>query len=147
MLHWVVGYGLSLHIIGKIIMQDSMCIKCGTKIQSWVRSDTIRCKICGAIYEVEDSTVGDQTVEYTYKFVGFHCIHSSSLESCDNICPASHMYCKDHTSDSSFEAANNSIRYAEERLEIVKETLTQMEESKKTWLIQEVSGIDEDNSV
>jgi hypothetical protein len=128
-------------------MQDSMCIKCGTKIQCWSYRESIKCKCCGALYEIENKDVGDQEIEFTYKFLGFKCIYSSALDSCDNTCPAPQMFCKEHTSDDSFAAAKKSIEYAENRLELAKETLNQMEESKKTWLIQEVSGIDEDSSV
>jgi len=99
------------------------------------------------LYEIESKDVGDHQIDFTYKFIGFKCVYSSALEGCDNTCPAPHMYCKEHTSDASFESARKSIQYAENRLELAKETLQQMEESKKTWLIQEVSGIDEDSSV
>ena len=128
-------------------MQSASCIKCGTVFQMWVRSDTIKCKECGATYEVEDSVLGDQHVEYSYKFVGFSCMHSSAMTTCDNKCPASNMYCKEHIGDEYFATANNSIEYAEKRLIEAKEKLERLEESKKIYLIQEVSGIDEDNSV
>ena len=128
-------------------MKDTTCIKCGCLIQQWVRSDNIKCKQCGALYKLSSSDAQDQAIEYSYDFVGFNCIHSSISGDCDKFCPAPRMYCKEHVSDESFENINKQISYAEDRVKALKEDLECMQDSKKTWLIQKVSGIDEDSSV
>jgi len=135
---------MTLQVTGKINMQNAECEKCGEIILSWVYSDIITCGTCGAIYNVSASTMEDQYIQYEFEFVEFQCMQKSIAESCNNYCPAPGMYCKEHTSDKAFKDANNSIRYSEERLATAKEKLELMEESKKTWLIQEMSGIEDD---
>lgn len=127
-------------------MQDSTCEKCGIEIQIWKRADTIRCKNCGALYDIISSELQDQHIDYVFNFIEFRCINVAALKDCDNACPAPGMYCKEHVSDTSFTSVRSSISYATQRLADAKEILERMEESKKTWLIQEVSGIDEQDS-
>lgn len=134
---------MTLQVIGKIEMQCPICEKCGTKIQVWKHADIIKCKECGALYELITSKLQEQHIDYEFNFTGFRCINTSSLEACDNICPAPGMYCREHTSDESFVAVRSSINYAVKRLANAKENLDKMKESRKIWLIQEVSGIDE----
>jgi hypothetical protein len=137
---------VTLQVIGKIAMQDPVCEKCSTKIPIWKRDNIIKCRECGAFYTIIDSELQDQHIDYSFNFVGFKCINITNFQGCDNICPAPGMYCREHVSDSNFITAKNSITYAIERLADAKENLKRMEESKKTWLIQEVSGIDEQNN-
>ena len=53
------------------------------------------------------------------------------------------MYCEEHLKDEDFETARNSISYTRGRLQVADQMLERMEESKKIWLIQKVSGIDD----
>jgi len=139
---------MTLQVTGKINMQSVECEKCGTVIQQWVYSDIITCSSCGAIYNVTQSELVDQYVKYEFEFTEFQCMHKTISESCQNACPAPGMYCREHVSDDAFKEAHNSIKYAEERLEAANDKLELMKESKKTWLIQEVSGIgDEQDDV
>jgi len=128
-------------------MGDAMCIRCGITLKVYKQSAVIKCKECGAVYNLTERKLNDENVELDYDFAGFNCIHTTYDSTCSNACPAAQMYCKEHTSDESFESAKSSIGYAEKSLEAAKDVLEKMEESKKTWLIQEVSGIDEDNSI
>jgi hypothetical protein len=138
---------MTIIIAGKITMQNATCEKCGSVIQLWTCENIIRCNSCGAIYNVSTTELKDQYVEFTFNFVEFQCMHSNISGNCTTKCPAPEMYCKDHTSDEAFKDANNNISYCEDRLLIAKEKLQKMEESKKIWLIEEVSGINENNII
>ena len=127
-------------------MQDTICEKCRATIKIWTKSNKIKCRECGSLYELESSESGDQHINYVFSFVGFECIHSALSSACNNLCPAPGMFCKEHVSDESFKAIENSISYVAQRLVTAEATLEQMKESKKTWLIQEVSGINEQDS-
>jgi ribosomal protein S27E len=132
---------LSLKVSGRISMQDTDCIKCDNLIRLFARSDTIRCDNCGATYNFVDSTNGDQHIEFMYEFVEFRCV-LGGMEKCHNPCPAPSMFCKEHVSDESFKRTNSELQYAEKRIGEVKEKIRRMEESKKVWIIQKLSGID-----
>lgn len=137
------GSLMTLHITGRISLQDSKCEKCDSTIQVWKKTDSIKCKHCGALYEITSTDISSENLSFTYDFISFKCVHSDISGPCENSCPAPGMYCKEHVSDKSFKGAKDSIKYAEVRLQDAKDTLERMEESKKTWLIQEVSGLDE----
>lgn len=135
-------------LIGKIAVQDADCEVCTNTIRLYNRSDTVICANCGAKYDLETSTMHDQHIEYEYKRDGFCCIHSSLLEKCNNSCPSQFMYCEKHCNEKSLEQAEKNIKRAEISLEDTKEALQRMKESRKIWLIQKVSGINEqDDSV
>ncbi|KKL96795.1 hypothetical protein LCGC14_1840890 [marine sediment metagenome] len=133
---------MTLQITGKISLQSPICEKCGENIMLWAYSENISCTECGAVYHVSKSELKDQYMEYEFDFVEFQCIQKSITESCQNVCPAPSMFCKEHTSDESFKEAKNAIQYAMNRVATTKEKLKKMEESKKIHLIQKVSGID-----
>jgi len=144
-----------LTVTGKISMYDVTCIKCNGKISGYKILKEFICE-CGAKYDVNLTgnpkvlmgPKGDPTVEYLYNFLGFVCIHSSYSDRCENICPASFMYCKEHSDESSMDDIKKSIVYAEGNLNKIKESFERMQESRKTWLIKKVSGIDEqDDSI
>ena len=135
---------MTLQITGKINMQGTKCEKCGDVIHLWVYSNIITCGSCGSVYNVSSSFVEDQCIKYEFEFVEFKCMQKSISDSCQNPCPAPGMFCKEHTSDKSFKDADSALKYAKERLEAAKYKLETMRESKKTWLIQEVSGIGDD---
>jgi len=128
-------------------MQDGECIKCGETIRTWELQDSVRCKACGALYTLQDSALEGQHAEYTFEFAGFVCVYSRGLDDCSEPCPAPNMYCEKHTSEESFKYAKQSIEYAEKNLESAKENLEKMEESRKTWLIQKVSGIGDNDAI
>jgi len=139
---------VTLQVIGKIAMQDPTCEKCGTKIQIWKYTDTVKCKECGASYKLIVSELHDLHIDYEFEFAEFRCVNVTTFANCDNICPAPEMYCKEHVSDVSFDAVKSSINYAVKRLSDAKDNLERMEESKKIYLIQEVSGINgQDDSI
>lgn len=126
-------------------MQDSSCIKCGNRIYCKAQSSEAKCRACGATYELEKSDIDGQHISCSYKFVHYRCIYSSIMtESCNNVCPSSYMYCKEHISDDDFDSANRLITHTEQQLKTAVETLERMKESKRIWLIQEVSGIYDD---
>jgi hypothetical protein len=139
------GGELSLIVVGKIMIKDISCQHCGNFISMWARSDFIKCNMCGASYEVKKSTLKDQHVEYEFDFVGFQCIYNNVGSTCKNTCPSQGMYCEDHVSDKSFEKASSSISYFKKQVENAEERLEIMKESKKTWLILKLSGMEEDN--
>lgn len=127
-------------------MQDTICEKCSEKIKFSDEAKAVKCGNCGGVYEMNNNAIEGQLVERTYEFTGFQCIHSTYASKCQSECPAPGMYCKDHTSGDSFTSAEQTISYNQRRLEVSEEALEQMKESKRIWLIQEVSGINEQNS-
>lgn len=142
---------MTLTVIGKITMQNVqnvMCEKCGAIINLYNYAPIIRCDSCGASYNVSTSDMKDtQNMEFTFDFTGFQCMYKSFSSVCANKCPAPEMFCKEHTSDNAFKDAQTGIKYCKERLAEAEDRLRKMEESKKTWLIMEVSGLDEDDTV
>ena len=138
---------MSLKTVGKILTQDTNCIKCGSQLRIYGKPNEISCG-CGAHYGILCAEIVEQQVEMEYAFMGFICIHSTFSDSCKNSCPAPNMYCKDHCSDKAIESAKKEIDYAEQRVIQTKNKLAALEESKKTWLINEMSGLsDEDYTV
>jgi len=130
-------------VIGKIAMQDAQCIKCSESMKLYARSDVLRCDNCGSFYEQVGQQPGDQHIEFTYDFKNYRCTHTTYMDKCENECPAPYMYCLEHLKEENFNEAKRIIVSAEERVEHSKEILSRMEEAKKTWLIKEVSGIDD----
>lgn len=138
---------MEIAAIGTIHMQPTKCLRCDSKIHSsssMARSEGLNCSECGAHYEYTRRHLGKDQVDFHFKFSGFRCMKRKSFGSnCDNVCPGPGMYCEEHTDEKAFEEARNSIKYAEQRLEESKEEMKRMEESKRLWLVNEVSGIDE----
>ena len=118
------------------------CIKCAEPIKIYGRYDEVFCS-CGAHYTIMKAEIIDQQVDMEYTFMGFKCIYSSFSDHCQSPCPAPSMYCKKHCSDEAIETAKKDIDYSEQRLAQTKDKLYTLEESKKNWLIQEMSGLDE----
>jgi len=138
---------MTLIAVGKINIPNVMCEKCGSSIQMHAYQAVVKCSTCGSTYELASSEIKEGNVEMTFEFAEFQCMHKTYSEQCQNKCPASEMYCKKHTSDEAFKDAHNSVSYYREYLAEAEDKLNRMEESKKTWLIEEVSGINEDSTV
>lgn len=134
---------MTLHATGKIVMQDAICEKCSEIIRFSEETGAVKCKHCGGLYKLNEDSIEGHEVERTYDFVSFQCVHSTYASKCNNECPAPGMYCEEHTSDDSFTSAELTIEYDKKRLKASEEVLKQMKESKRIWLIQEVSGINE----
>lgn len=138
---------MTLHAIGSIIMSNVICQKCSCKIfVTKSSSSSITCKECGAFYKAinYDTNVDELKIELTYEFRGFKCLDFTyGTGSCDSMCPAPYMYCKEHTNDEWFDRVQRCVVSAESTLKTYQDRLDRMKESKKVWLIQEVSGIDE----
>ncbi|MFA5024284.1 MAG: hypothetical protein WC523_04970 [Patescibacteria group bacterium] len=134
---------MTIVMIGKISMPLTMCEKCGENIQLWTCPEkNVKCKRCGAFYKVIEIKYEDQCVRFECEFVEFQCIKVDAMSvPCTNVCPAQAMFCKDHVTDECFRAANTVMEYHEKLIELGKEELNRMEESKKIWLIEEISGV------
>lgn len=133
-----------LHVKGKIVMERTACNKCSSELYFNQHDETARCKECGAVYQLAENQIDGEQISQTYEFMEFRCIYTSySLPQCNNVCLAPEMYCKKHLEDCDFKSAHDAINYAKDRLQVAEQTLERMEESKKIWLIQEVSGINE----
>ena len=136
-----------LCVMAKLSIQDTVCIKCDGRISLYARSDVIRCVNCGAFYKYIESEIKDQHIEYKYEFVEYKCIYSHYGEApCDNSCPTQHMYCKEHVSDEVIKKAESLIKYCEDNLDSAKDKLDRVLESKKIWLIKELSGLNDEDS-
>ena len=145
---------MTLTIFGSITMEQITCEKCGAIIRLYNCPTKIKCTNCAATYQVSKqdlgiriSESGEQRIELIYNFVEFQCIYAVMSGDCTNHCPALGMYCKEHASDSFLKDAESNISYCEERVIVAKEKLQRIEESKKIWLIEELSGINEDDII
>ena len=131
-----------MEVIGRIAIENPICDMCGTTISVWKYSDNIKCGCCGAVYiSVVNKGVQDQYTKYDFKFKHFECLHKTAIDDCKNVCPAPNMYCIDHITDEHFDKLKDSVKYYENQIKKIKEILDAMEESKKTWLVKEMSGI------
>jgi len=136
---------LSLTVVGKISFQDCKCLKCDNIIRMYnLNPNFAKCVQCGALYVLIGKQIDDgyKTVSFDYDFIGFECINSG-INICSNLCPSSFMYCQKHSSSEVIEKIKDDIDYNTKRIKDLEQKLEQVEESKKTWLINEMAGIGE----
>lgn len=125
-------------------MSAATCEKCGRQWQLWGCPDkTVKCTECGAVYVITKREEESQGVRIECDFREFQCVHMTISSGCPNVCPAPGMYCKEHLSDESYAAIKNSIKYYEDMIASSKEKINKMDESKQTWLVQEIAGIED----
>lgn len=138
---------MSLQGRGKAIIYNFECAHCGYKDHSMEMKANWSCVKCGARYSLVSHLVdANGEIDYEYDMVGFVCIQNDFMEKCDNQCPAPYMYCKVHSSEKHLERAKKSIDDAKRRVEDAKHKCKLVEESRKTWMITELSGIDNEQS-
>lgn len=138
---------MTLKTTGKFLINSMVCEKCDCNISlSCLQEipDNVRCPGCGANYKLSNRDENEEGIILEFDFSGFKCMHKEPFTCCDNDCPVQNMYCLEHTSDEAFENERKTIAYLEERLSERKSYLNKMEESKKIWLIQELSGVDDE---
>lgn len=123
-------------------MQDTVCVKCDSIIKLYAKTEAIRCENCGANYKSAGFDLNEQDIECSYEFNEFKCI-LGGIKKCENTCPAPFMFCREHTTDECFNKINSELQYAEKRFNDIKEKIERMEESKKNWIIKDLSRIDE----
>lgn len=136
--------------------QNIRCEKCDHNIYPKDNQTTIKCHNCGAFYALSGSVECSIDKVAIFDFVEYKCLHrglasdrssGNMYEDCNNTCPIAGMYCKDHCTEKDIESAKSSVSYAYKRLKDSEEHLDVLRESKKVWLIKEISGIDEEDSV
>jgi hypothetical protein len=135
---------MNVHVKGRIVLNGIDCQHCNRKIFNNVNSsmkDIEICESCGARYKLVNINInnGEPSVEYT--FTGFNCIEQGWLEKCTNTCPAPFMYCQNHSDDDSIKKAEKHIEEAKEKVTAAEDKLKSVKESKKTWMVTELSGI------
>lgn len=108
-----------------------------SKIYS-IERKRVKC-FCGALYDVD---IGEKDGEFWCEFnsAGFACIEYG----CENTCPTSQTYCREHCDDKAAENVNRAIKYHEQDVERQKEKLDLILESRKTWAVLDLSGVEED---
>ena len=130
-----------LTITGKINLLETTCIKCHCKIYGIKEPEKVKCANCGATYELTHTEAQAQQIFYEYDFIGFKCLHRDYLNFCDNLCPAPEMYCREHSEQKDIDKAEQTIKHIETRLDDAQRDLDRIEESKKTWIISDLSGV------
>ena len=134
---------MNLVMRGKVSFPSAQCEKCGETIQLWICPEkTLKCMGCGAVYLVKRTEYVDQCVEFECEFTEFQCVKSGLAESCVNTCPAPDMFCKAHLTDECYNGVHSSIVYYNNQLAAYQAQLNKMDESKRVWLINEMSGLD-----
>jgi len=133
---------MSIHVKGKIMLDGVECQHCKNKILNGQLEDIHVCNSCGARYKLvrTNFTNGEPNMEYA--FSGFNCIERNYFDKCNNTCPAPFMYCQYHCNDDSINKAKRAIDEAKSKVTDAESKLKAVEESKKTWMITELSGID-----
>ena len=135
---------MTIETSGKISTQGCTCEKCGAVFNTNVKNNLIRCPVCGATYELESTEINDNEVKRLYNFVEFRCVRTTGFNVfCENKCLAPAMHCMGHLKDEDFADLRDYINRIKESVKEKEMVLEQMEESKKIWLIQEVSGIND----
>lgn len=130
---------------GKIVLSDFTCIHCGHKSIFLDMKSAWHCAKCGAKYKLMGHTINNLgNIECEYNMNGFNCIQGSYTNKCDNVCPAPYMYCKEHSDKEHLERAKRAVSDAAKRVEDAKSNYKLVEESRKTWMITELSGMDDE---
>lgn len=135
---------MNIHVKGKVILEGVECHHCkNTILDSYILNTEI-CKSCGARYDLISTNVENNLIDAEYIFGGFNCMEQGWLEKCTNICPAPFMYCRQHSNDDSIKKAEREIEEAKGKVDQAKSKLDTIRESKKTWIVTKLSGMDND---
>jgi len=131
---------------GKLTLPNFNCVNCGNQGVFELRvCKKWRCGGCGARYVLISYFLDDDDeVKIEYKMSGFTCMKNSYLDKCDNECPSTNMYCKDHSTEMDLQKALEAVSYAKKRVSEAELEYKRVEESRKAWLISGLSGIDEE---
>jgi hypothetical protein len=130
-----------MYIKGTIMLESIDCANCGSKKSFGNLQDKHVCDDCGALYTLISSEIEESNIKAEYKFAGFSCMEIGWLEKCDNVCPTPYTYCEKHSSDFAIKKVEGEIETAEKKVNETKEKLKRIKESKKIWIISELSGI------
>ena len=134
---------MNIHAIGKITSSDSNCLKCSLIVRVSGKPDAF-CNNCGAYYKLIKSEIVEDKVEMEYEYVSFICMFSNYQSACKNSVPSTDMYCKEHSDDKTIDKVKQEIEYTEKNLDNLKTKLSRIEESKKVWIINELSGLNDE---
>jgi len=135
---------MNIHIKGRIVLDGIDCRHCSKTIFNSSLENIMICNSCGARYELVNININNNEPLTEYTFTGFNCIEQSWLEKCTNTCPAPFMFCKNHSDDHNIKKAEESIKAAEEKVIEAEDKLKAIKESKKTWMVTELSGISDE---
>jgi rRNA maturation endonuclease Nob1 len=135
---------MNIHVKGKIVLDGIDCQHCNHKVLNGSLEETEICESCGARYKLVNVNINNNEPNSEYAFTGFNCIERGWLDKCHNTCPAPFMYCKYHSDDASIEKAKKAIDEAKCKVVEAEERLKVVEESKKTWMVTELSGINDE---
>ena len=131
---------MTFKVIGKIILELTQCLHCEYKLRFNISNKTERCNNCGASYKLinhSENNIELSEVSCNYNFDSFMCKYFK----CDNKCPLPFMFCVEHCDDKFIERIEYNIKMANSTIESNNEKIRLMKESKKTWMITKLSGI------
>lgn len=137
---------MSIEIEGYFYFNTTKCQGCGADFTPKKVNAKIACPNCGASYKETIRNIDDSngTLKMTCEFDGYSCTFSKYGERCSGKCPAPGMFCMTHCDDVIIEDIQKDIIYNDKKIEEAKARLQQIEESKKTWMITELSGLSEE---
>lgn len=135
---------MKVTISGRIMLDSMECHHCKAKIFGSNIDIVDVCETCGAKYELVNTNLSGKDVTAEFKFEGFNCLEQGYFDKCQNTCPAPFMYCKDHCNDAAIQKAENAIKSAEKTVQKEKDKLELIKKSKKTWMVTELSGINDE---
>src|SRR5271157_6380239 len=100
---------MTLTVTGKLVMTSVDCEKCKYSCQLWLCPEKdFKCVSCGATYKVVSRVDNSHGVTLECEFLEFQCIFSTTIENCENVCPAPDMFCKKHLTDAYYDIVKNN---------------------------------------
>ena len=133
---------MSIIVNGKAVLDSFDCQHCKNKIFNITLDETCVCKTCGSKYKLIDLKISNQQISAEFEFEGFCCLEQGYINKCNNMCPAPSMFCMIHSDESSIKKTKDSIKIAEDAVERERNKLDLIIKSKKTWIITNLSGIE-----
>lgn len=135
---------------GKYHMPAVTCLNCSVSISLFPcdsKDKITKCRSCGAMHKILNvaNPVSEEHIyiKIEYDTYEFSCIYDTYKQTCLKICPSPYMFCKDHSSKEEEEKTRKSISYAKTTQKNLEDKLITIKKSRKTWMIMELSGIDE----
>ncbi len=140
---------MSILVKGKLWMDELACIHCSNGVKVNLEDELSKCSDCGALYKIESKEVSKNEVIISCSFEGYGCIQHSfiNIKSCQSQCPSPYMFCETHSTEKCIEQQKEKLQSMGRDIDNQKSRLDLMEKSRATWLIMELSGINEKDTV
>jgi len=131
-----------IKVEGKISLSAFNCFNCQAPIMLSNANAFEVCDDCGGKYKRTNVSFCNNKVEVEFMSDGFGCLEQGYFAKCNNSCPGPNMYCKEHSNDDALDRAKQALKSSEETVRKREDRIRQIKESRKTWAISKLSGLD-----